>query len=139
MSRRPDAAPRGPTQRQLKVGETLRRTLSDVLRRGDLHDPDLDRLSITVSEARMSSDLKVATVFVLPLGGAGEAEALAALDRHRPELRRLLARALRLKFAPDLRFLPDRSFDRMDDARRLLDSHEVRRDLDDAPDPAGRD
>ena len=129
-ARRPES-PRGPSQRQLKVGETLRRALSDLLLRGDLHDPELDRMSITVSEARMSPDLRHATVFVLPLGGVGTAEALAALERNRPELRRMLARELQLKFAPDLRFLADESFDRMDEARRLLGSDRVRRDLED--------
>ncbi len=122
---------RPPSQRQLKVGETLRRALADVLARGDVHDPELARFSITVSEARMSPDLRHATVFVMPLGGEGEAEALALLERNRGELRRAINRELRLKFSPDLRFQPDRSFDRMDETRRLLSEDRVRRDLED--------
>ena len=75
----------GPSQRQLRVGELIRRTLSDVLARADVHDPDLNRHSITVGEVRMSTDLKVATAFVLPLGGQGAEDALAALRRNTPE------------------------------------------------------
>jgi ribosome-binding factor A len=96
-----------------------------------MHDPDLTRLSITVGEVRTSPDLKVATAFVLPLGGDAKEEALALLDRNRSELRRQVARGLELKFAPELRFRIDESFDQMDETRRLLDRPEVRRDLDD--------
>ncbi|HKK35224.1 MAG TPA: 30S ribosome-binding factor RbfA [Paracoccaceae bacterium] len=128
-ARSPEGRP--PSQRQLKVGELVRRTLSDVLARGDVHDPDLTRFSITVSEVRMSPDLRQATVFALPLGGEGEAEALEALERNKGELRRAVTREVKLKFSPDLRFVPDRSFDRMDATRRLLDSAPVRRDVDD--------
>ena len=128
---------RPPSQRQLKVGETLRRALAEVLARGDVHDPDLARFSITVSEARMSPDLKHATVFVLPLGGEGEAEALELLERSKGELRRAIDKELRLKFSPDLRFLPDRSFDRMDETRRLLAEDRVRRDLEDDGEAGG--
>lgn len=120
----------GPSQRQLRVGELIRRTLADVLNRGDIHDPDLNRMSITVSEVRTSPDLKIATAFVLPLGGDKREEALDALRRNKGELRRAVSKQMTLKFAPDLRFVLDDSFDRMDDTRRLLDSDEVRRDLD---------
>ncbi len=119
----------GPTQRQLRVGELIRRTLSDVLNRGEVHDPDLSRLSITVSEVRTSPDLKIATVFVMPLGGGDRDTALAALARNKSPLRRHVGRALTLKFAPDLRFRLDESFDRMDDTRRLLADAKVRRDV----------
>lgn len=119
----------GPSQRQLRVGELIRRTLSQVLQRGDIHDPDLNRMSITVGEVRSSPDLKVATVHVLPLGGIGQEDALEYLNRNRSELRRLVARKLALKFAPELRFRLDRTFDQMDDTRRLLDQDAVRRDL----------
>ncbi|MEL7117300.1 MAG: ribosome-binding factor A, partial [Pseudomonadota bacterium] len=78
----------GPSQRQLRVGELIRRTLSDVLNRGDLHDPDIAGMSITVSEVRTSPDLRVATAYVLPLGGKGRDEALSALNRNKSELRR---------------------------------------------------
>jgi ribosome-binding factor A len=123
----------GPTQRQLRVGETIRRALSDVLARGDVHDPELNRLSITVGEVRASSDLKIATAFVLPLGGEGREDVLKLLARNKGELRRLLSKKLVLKFAPDLRFQLDETFDRMDDTRRMLAQDVVRRDAD-APD-----
>ncbi|SFS90505.1 ribosome-binding factor A [Sulfitobacter marinus] len=123
----------GPTQRQLRVGETIRRALSDVLARGDVHDPELNRLSITVGEVRASSDLKVATAFVLPLGGEGREDVLKLLARNKGELRRLLSKKLVLKFAPDLRFQLDETFDRMDDTRRMLAQDVVRRDAE-APD-----
>jgi ribosome-binding factor A len=76
----------GPSQRQLRVGELIRRTLSGVLARGDVHDPELNALSITVGEVRASPDLKIATVYVMPLGGGGREEAIAALKRNRGEL-----------------------------------------------------
>ena len=120
----------GPSQRQLRVGELIRRTLSDVLNRGDIHDPDLNRMSITVSEVRTSPDLKVATAFVLPLGGQGRDEALDALRRNRHELRRAVNKGLTLKFSPELQFVIDESFDRMDETRRLLGQDDVQRDLD---------
>jgi len=120
---------RGPSQRQLRVGELIRRTLSDVLARGDIHDPDLNRMSITVGEVRASPDLKIATAFVLPLGGHGAEEALAALRRNRAELRRAVSKDMSLKYAPELRFALDDTFDQMDDTRRLFDRPEVKRDL----------
>lgn len=119
----------GPTQRQLRVAELIRRTLSDVLLRADVHDPDLNRHSITVGEVRTSTDLKVATAFVLPLGGHDAEEALAALRRNTPELRHHVAKALTLKYAPQLRFQLDETFDRMDDTRRLFADERVRRDI----------
>jgi len=119
----------GPSQRQLRVGELIRRTLSDVLLRGDVHDPDLNRHSITVGEVRTSPDLKVATAFVLPLGGQGAEDALAALRRNAPELRHLVAKAMTLKYAPQLRFQLDETFDRMDDTRRMFADERVRRDV----------
>lgn len=119
----------GPSQRQLRVGELIRRTLSDVLSRGEVHDPELNAMSITVGEVQASPDLKVARVFIMPLGGAGRDEALEALRRNKSELRRAVTRDLTLKYAPDLRFLIDETFDRMDETRRLLDRDEVRRDL----------
>jgi len=119
----------GPSQRQLRVGELIRRTLSDVLARGDVHDPDLNRISITVGEVRTSPDLKVATAYVMPLGGGEAGTALAALRRNRGELRHLVARGLTLKFAPELRFALDETFDRMDETRRLFSDERVRRDI----------
>ena len=112
----------GPSQRQLRVGELIRRTLSDVLLRADVHDPDLNRHSITVGEVRTSPDLKVATAYVLPLGG------------HDAELRHLVSKSLTLKYAPQLRFQLDETFDRLDDTRRLFADERVRRDVEAAHD-----
>ena len=121
----------GPSQRQLRVGELIRRRLSDVLNQGDIHDPDLNRMSITVGEVRCSPDLKIATAYVLPLGGDNRDEALAALRRNRSEIRRIVAKGLALKFSPELRFAIDETYDRLDDTRRLFSDETVRRDIDD--------
>lgn len=118
----------GPSQRQLRVGETIRRALSEVLARGDVHDADLNRMSITVGEVRTSPDLKVATAYVLPLGGQGRDEVIGLLARNKGELRRLVARRLTLKFAPELRFQLDQTFDRMDETREILNREDVLRD-----------
>ncbi|MEP1201555.1 MULTISPECIES: 30S ribosome-binding factor RbfA [unclassified Tateyamaria] len=120
----------GPSQRQLRVAELIRRTLAEVLARGDVHDPELNRLSITVGEVRTSPDLKIATAYVLPLGGQGQEDVLKLLARNKGELRRAVSKKLALKFAPDLRFQLDETFDRMDDTRRMLAQDDVRRDTD---------
>lgn len=119
----------GPTQRQLRVGELIRRTLSDVLNRDDVHDPELNRLSITVGEVRMSPDLKVATIYVMPLGGGDVQAAIIALSRNKPELRHRISKDMTLKYAPDLRFLPDDTFDRLDETRRMFSDATVQRDI----------
>lgn len=120
----------GPSQRQLRVAELIRRTLSEVLARADVHDPELNRLSITVGEVRTSPDLKIATAYVLPLGGEGRDDVLKLLARNKGELRRAVSKKLALKFAPDLRFQLDETFDRMDETRRMLGQADVRRDTD---------
>ncbi len=122
---------RAPTQRMLQVGEKIRRILSEILQRGDVHDPDLGRMSITVGEVRMSPDLRVATAFVLPLGGKEKELALEALRRNRHEIRHLVVRGGTQKFAPELRFEIDGTFDQMDATRALLNEDHVRQDLDD--------
>ena len=119
----------GPSQRQLRVGELIRRRLAEVLAQGDVHDPDLNRMSITVAEVRTSPDLKIATAYVLPLGGDHAAEALEALNRNRSELRRVMARGLALKFSPQLRFVLDDTFDRLDETRRMFSQETVQRDI----------
>jgi len=119
----------GPSQRQLRVGESIRRALSDVLARGEVHDPDLNRMSITVGEVRTSPDLRVATAYVLPLGGKGQDEVLKLLARNKGELRHMISKKLALKYSPDLRFRLDETFDQMDDTRRMLAQENVRRDL----------
>ncbi len=120
----------GPSQRQLRVGELIRRTLSDVLNRAEIHDPDLNAMSITVGEVSCSPDLKVATVYVMPLMGSVPVEAaIAALARNKAELRHRVATELTLKYAPDLRFRPDETFDRLDETRRLFSDPKVKQDL----------
>jgi len=119
----------GPSQRQLRVGELIRRSMSELLARGDIHDPELNRLSITVGEVRMSPDLKIATAYVLPLGGQGQDEVIALLARNRGELRRVIGKKLAMKYTPDLRFRLDETFDQMDETRRLFGQETVRRDV----------
>lgn len=119
----------GPNQRQLRVAELIRRALSDMLARGDLFDPDLDGVSITVGEVRTSTDLRQALVFVLPLGGQNADLVIEALNRNRHELRRGVTRSVMLKFSPELKFQIDTSFDQMDETRRLLSDPVVQRDV----------
>lgn len=119
----------GPSQRQLRVGETIRRALSEALQRGDIHDPDLNRLSITVGEVQISPDLKIAKAYVMPLGGGHVDEAIELLARNRGELRRIIGRKLNLKYTPDLRFRPDETFDQLDNTRRLFSDATVQRDI----------
>ena len=121
---------KAPTQRMLRVGEMIRRTLSEILQRGEVHDPDLARMSITVGEVRMSPDLRIATAFILPLGGIGKEEALDALRRNRHEVRHLVVKGGSMKFAPELRFQLDGTFDQMDATRAMLAEDHVRQDLD---------
>ncbi len=118
-----------PSQRQLRVGELLRRAISETLSRETLYEPELSGASVTVSEVRLSSDLRQARVYVLPLGGQQVDEVVDALNRNRSELRRHVNRAVKLKFSPNLKFVPDTSFDRMDETRRLLELETVRRDI----------
>ena len=119
----------GPSQRQLRVGELIRHRLSELLLRAEVHDPDLNRHSITVGEVRASPDLKIATAYVMPLGGTGAEDALKALRRNSRELRHQVAKGLNLKYAPELRFQLDETFDRMDDTRRLFADERVQRDI----------
>ena len=119
----------GPSQRQLRVGELIRRTLSDTLSRQEIHDPELNRMSITVGEVRVSPDLRIATVYALPLGGQGKDEAIAALKRNNYELRRAVAKNVLLKNVPELRYQADDTFDRLDETRRLFADETVQRDI----------
>ncbi|MFY0621830.1 MAG: 30S ribosome-binding factor RbfA [Pelagimonas sp.] len=129
MSRNRIQEGRGANQRQLRVGEVIRRHLSEVLSRGEIHDPDLNRIPITVGDVRLSGDLKVATVYVVPLGGKNQDEMFELLKRNKGELRRSIARGLSLKFTPELRFRLDDTFDQLDENRRLFSQDAVRRDL----------
>jgi ribosome-binding factor A len=130
MANKRTVSAKGPSQRMLRVGEMIRRTLSDVLMRGLVHDPALNAMSITVGEVAVSPDLRVATVYVMPLMGAGNAQdAIAALARHKGILRKMVADEMTLKFAPELRFRADETFDRLDEARRLFSDPVVQRDI----------
>ncbi len=137
MSNKRTTSGSGPSQRQLRVGELIRRTLSEVLNRGEIHDPELNAMSITVGEVSCSPDLMVATVYVMPLMGSVPVEAaIAALARNKGELRHRVVKGLTLRYAPDLRFRPDETFDRLDETRRLFSHPTVQRDIaatDDAP------
>lgn len=138
-----------PSQRQLRVGEELRHAVAAVIERGDFRDPDLQGRAITVTEVRVSPDLRAATVFVVPLGGGEVGSILAGLKRAKAYLRHEIARAVELRTVPDLSFEADTSFDEASRIDRLLRSPEVQRDLEphadedegwaDADAPEGRD
>lgn len=122
------AAP-GGSQRQLRVGETVRHAIAEILSQGNVHDPDLEGHIITVPEVRMSPDLKLATVYVMPLGGRDTGAVLAALERNKKFLRGEVAHRVNLKFAPDLRFRADERFDEAERIEKLLRTPAVQRDL----------
>jgi ribosome-binding factor A len=126
--------PTGPTQRQQRVAELIRHAIAEVLQRGDIQDPVLSAHVITVPEVRMSPDLKLATAYIMPLGGQDEAPVIAALERNRKTLRQEVARRVNLKYAPELRFRRDETFDEAARIDALLRSERVQRDLDSAPD-----
>jgi ribosome-binding factor A len=118
-----------PSHRVERIGELIRHAVAEILARGELRDDALDRRPVTIPLVRMSPDLKLATILVMPLGGAGSGETVEALDRHKKELRALVARRVNLKFAPELRFALDTSFDAQARMDALLRSPEVARDL----------
>ena len=119
----------GPSQRQLRVGELVRHALAEMLSRGDIHDPTIEAHMITVPEVRMTADLRLATVYVMPLGGKDEKEVVAALERNKKFLRGEIAHRVNLKFAPDIRFRIDERFDEAARIEKILRTPEVRRDL----------
>ncbi len=119
----------GPSQRQLRVGELIRRALSEVLTRGEIHDPDLNRMSITVGEVRTSPDLRIATAYVLPLGGKGKEDVLKLLAKNIGEIRRAIGKKTGLKHTPEFRFRLDQTFDQMDETQRILNQDHVRQDI----------
>ena len=126
------------SQRQLRVGELVRHAISDILIRGDLHGLGVPSQMITVPEVRMSPDLKIATVLVMPLGDTIDRDrTIKALAEARKQLRGLLARRVELKFAPDLRFIIDTRFDDDDAITGLLNTPEVRKDLEESGDDEG--
>lgn len=123
-----DSTP-GGSQRQLRVGELVRHALAEMLARGDVHDPVIEHHMITIPEVRVTADLRLATIYVMPLGGRDSEEVVAAFERHKKFLRAEIAHRINLKFAPDIRFRIDDRFAEADRIDKLLRSPEVRRDL----------
>jgi ribosome-binding factor A len=124
-----DSGTPGGSQRQLRVGELVRHAVADMLTRGDVHDPVIEGHLITVPEVRMTADLRLATIYIMPLAGRDTDEVLAAFDRHRKFLRGEIAHRVNLKFAPDIRFRIDERFAEAERIEKLLRSPAVKRDL----------
>ena len=131
MNRRAETTgPRGPSQRQLRVGELIRHAMAEMLSRGDVHDPVVEGHMITVPEVRMTADLRLATIYVMPLGGRDAEPVVAALERNKKFLRGEIARRVNLKFAPEIRFRVDERFDEAERIEKILRTPAVKRDLD---------
>jgi ribosome-binding factor A len=128
VSRRQDKRS-GPSQRQLRVGELIRHALAEMLTRGEIHDEVLAANVVTIPEVRMSPDLRLATIYVMPLGGKDVQPVLAALERNKRYIRGEIAQDINLKFAPEIRFRADETFDEAARIDTLLASEKVRRDL----------
>ena len=122
----------GPSQRQLRAAELVRHAMAEILSRGEVHDSVIETHLITVPEVQMTADLRLATIYVMPLGGHDEAEVLSALDRNKRYLRGEIARRVNMKFAPDIRFRIDERFAEAARIENLLRSPDVARDLDHA-------
>ena len=120
----------GGSQRQLRVGELVRHAVAEMLARGDVHDPVIESHFITVPEVRMTKDLRLATIYIMPLAGRDADEVLAAFERHKKFLRAEIAHRINLKFAPDIRFRIDERFAEAERIDQLLRSPAVKRDLD---------
>ena len=118
-----------PGQRQLRVSELLRKALSDVFLRAPIEDPDLDQCTITVSEVTISPDLRQATAFVMPSGGANNSKILAALERHKKFVRGELSKRITLKYMPSVAFELDETFDEVERIEQLLRSSKVAQDI----------
>ncbi|MFY9693323.1 MAG: 30S ribosome-binding factor RbfA [Xanthobacteraceae bacterium] len=128
----------GGSQRQLRVGELIRHEIADMLTRGEVHDPVIETHMITVPEVRMTPDLRLATIYVMPLGGRGQKEVLDALDRNKRYVRGEIARRVNLKFAPEIRFHIDERFDEAERIEKLLRTPVVQRDLSDKDQNGGK-
>ncbi|WP_240231532.1 30S ribosome-binding factor RbfA [Devosia lacusdianchii] len=126
-----DNKPTGPSQRMLRVGELVRHALAAMFARGDIEDDALHGAVITVPEVRMTPDLKIANAYVMPLGGQHAEEIVAALNRHRKFVRGRVAPQINMKYAPEVRFYVDDTFEEAGRIDSLLRSEKVRRDLDD--------
>ena len=120
---------KGPSQRMLRIGELIRHKISELLARGDIHDDVITGHSITIPEVRIAPDLKLATVYVMPLGGSNMKPVIEALTRNKKYIRTEVAHTLNLRYAPDLRFLEDKTFEEATRIDRLLDSPHVRQDV----------
>ena len=118
------------SQRQLRVGELIRHALADMLARGEVHDPVIEGHLITVPEVRLSADLRLATIYVMPLGGKDIRDVVEALNRNKRFLRGEIAHRINLKFAPEIRFRVDERFDEAERIEKLLRTPQVQRDLD---------
>lgn len=129
---------RGPSQRQLRVGELIRHVLSELLARGDVHDPILEKAIVTVTEVRTSPDLRNARVAIEPLGGEGEKDVIEALKRNRKYLRGELGKRMTTKYTPDLTFEVDESFAEGSRIDEILRSPKVAQDTTD-PDASEQD
>jgi ribosome-binding factor A len=121
--------PAGISQRQLRVGELIRHELADLLARGEVHDPVIEGHMITVPEVRVSADLRLATIYVMPLGGRDAKDVIDALERNSRYVRGEIARRVNLKFAPEIRFRIDERFDEAERIEKLLRTPAVQRDL----------
>jgi ribosome-binding factor A len=119
----------GPSQRALRAGEVIRHAIAEILSRGEVHDPVIQGHVITVPEVRMSPDLKLATIYVMPLGGRDAKAVVEALERNKRFLRGEIAHRVNLKFAPDIRFRIDERFDEAERIAKLLHTERVQRDL----------
>jgi ribosome-binding factor A len=119
----------GGSPRQLRVGELVRHALADMLSRGEVHDPVIEAHMITVPEVRMSPDLRLATIYIMPLGGRDAQQVLDALEANKRYMRGEIARRVNLKFAPEIRFRMDERFDEAERIEKLLRTPEVQRDL----------
>jgi ribosome-binding factor A len=125
-----DHSSSGPSQRQLRVGELIRHALAEMFSRGDIHDPVIEGHMITVPEVAMTADLRLATIYVMPLGGRDARPVIEALERNKKFLRGEIARRINLKFAPDIRFRVDERFDEAERIEKILRTPAVKRDLD---------
>ncbi|MGH6986204.1 MAG: 30S ribosome-binding factor RbfA [Caulobacteraceae bacterium] len=142
FSRSAGSAPRSPSQRQLRAGELVRRVLSDILRSQSFHEGPLASASLTLSEVRLTPDLRRATCFVETLGGARAEEVVSELNRLAPRLRGKLGGEIELRFTPELKFVHDESFAAAAKMDALLENPRVRADLseeDDGRDGKGED
>ena len=129
MTRKKTASAKAPTQRMLRIGELIRHRIAELLVRGDIHDEVIAGHIITIPEVRLSHDLKLATVYVMPMGGEDLKPVIGALEKNKKFIRAQVAHALNLRYAPDLRFRQDETFEEASRIDRLLDSPHVRQDI----------